>query len=75
MSRIEDAVNRAFETWKNEVFDPFCKGNADAHDAIFTRLDRLNGWRNKLLGMALLLGFAGPVLTALAVSGHIHIVF
>lgn len=31
---------------------------------IFGRLDKLNGWRNKLLGMAILIAFVSPMTVA-----------
>jgi len=31
---------------------------------IFERLDKLNGWRNKLLGMAILAAFVSPMVAA-----------
>ncbi len=52
------------ETWKQDVFDPFCARNDLAHDTIIARLDRLNGWRNKMLGGMALLGAAAPLAIA-----------
>jgi len=35
---------------------------------IFERLDKLNGWRNKLLGMAILVAFVSPMAVAILVK-------
>ena len=35
---------------------------------VLERLDRLNGWRNKLLGMAILLAFVSPIAVAVLVK-------
>jgi len=35
---------------------------------VLERLDRLNGWRNKLLGMAILVAFLSPAVVAIIVK-------
>ncbi|MCJ7676828.1 MAG: hypothetical protein MUO35_03810 [Anaerolineales bacterium] len=62
----EDSVIRqAFDDFRRDLFEPMCERNDKAHEAVFGRLDRLNGWRNKLLGMAILAAFVSPLAIAL----------
>jgi len=60
----DGTIRRAFEDFRHDLFEPMCERNDKAHDAIFERLDKLNGWRNKLLGMAILTAFASPMAVA-----------
>jgi hypothetical protein len=57
-------IRQAFEDFRRDLFEPMCERNDRAHDAIFERLDKLNGWRNKLLGMAILVAFVSPMVAA-----------
>ena len=54
-----------FETWRQQVFGPFCQTNTDEHRTIIERLDSLNGWRNRVLGAA---AFVGVLIPAVAVA-------
>jgi len=45
--------------------------NAEAHKAILVRLDSLNGWRNKVMGVLAVIGFAAPLSVAIwAITGR-----
>ena len=57
-------IRQAFDDFRRDLFEPMCERNDKAHDAIFERLDKLNGWRNKLLGMAILVAFVSPMTVA-----------
>jgi len=61
----DNTVRQAFDDFRRDLFEPMCDRNDKAHDAIFGRLDKLNGWRNKLLGMAILTAFGAPLAVAL----------
>jgi hypothetical protein len=54
-----------FDTWRQQVFKPFATENKDDHTAILKRLDSLNGFHNKLLGAAALIGFCTPLTVAI----------
>jgi hypothetical protein len=64
----DNAVRQAFDDFRRDLFEPMCDRNDKAHDAIFERLDKLNGWRNKLLGMAILVAFLSPAVVAIIVK-------
>jgi len=54
-----------FDLWREHVFQPFANENKDDHTAILKRLDSLNGFHNKLLGAAALIGFCTPAAIAI----------
>jgi len=41
------------------------KKNEEAHFAILNRLDALNGWRNKVMGVSTFVVFCGPLAVAI----------
>lgn len=70
-----------FDQWCRQVWEPYLERrdkdwekNDKQHEEILGRLDKLNGWRNKLLGIALACSVILPVLASLIASGHLRIV-
>jgi len=43
----DNAIRQAFDDFRRDLFEPMCDRNDKAHDAIFGRLDKLNGWRSE----------------------------
>jgi len=56
----DGTIRRAFEDFRHDLFEPMCERNDKAHDAIFERLDKLNGWRNRMLGALALVAVVAP---------------
>ena len=58
-------TNQDFNTWREQVFEPFVGENKADHLAILTRLTKLNGFHNMILGAGALIGFCTPAVIAI----------
>jgi len=54
-----------FDLWRQQVFNPFAEQNQKDHADILTRLTKLNGFHNMILGAGAVIGFCTPAVIAI----------
>lgn len=68
MATAQERMEVVLDRWTRDVFLPYCERSDARFEAVLKRLDRLNGWRNKLIGGAAVLGFGTPVIVGVLVA-------
>jgi hypothetical protein len=58
--RIRIIAREVIDEFEERTFKPFCDKTEERDRRIFERLDKLNGWRNKALGILSLITFGLP---------------
>ena len=68
MATAQERMEVVLDRWTRDVFLPYCERSNERFESVLKRLDRLNGWRNKLIGGAAVLGFSTPVIVAVFIG-------